>query len=138
MHRVFLPLLLAAVLPGCVAVAAAGVAGFGLVQYQRNEAELDVVMDLNTVWQGSLEGLRRLGIETPTQSLGPTERTLEHDDIEVRVERHPEGFTRVRVRVGSFYTQDRERRAQLILQEIERVLDEEDQLRAWAEKVKRE
>jgi hypothetical protein len=40
----------------------------------------------------------------------------------VRVERQPGGTTRVRARVGTFYTSDNERRAKLILEEIKKLL----------------
>jgi hypothetical protein len=40
------------------------------------------------------------------------------------------------VRIGTFHSRDHERRAELVLQEIGTVLDQRDELRAWAEKVR--
>jgi len=138
--RALVPALVLCLTPlvsGCVAVAAAGVVGVGVVQYQRNEAEQDFPTDLEKTWQASLEALRRLGVSEPAAALAATEGTIEYDDVVVRVERHPEGFTRVRVRVGTFYTGDHERRAELVIQEISSTLDQEDDLRDWTERVKR-
>jgi hypothetical protein len=117
-----------------VAVAAASVVGFGVVQYHRNEAEQDFVADLDSTWQATLEGLRRLELVPETSELTSTEGNLTAGDVRLRVERHPEGFTRVRVRVGTFYSADHERRAQLVLQEIAAAVDSQDELRAWVEK----
>ena len=136
MPRSYLPLL--ALLPlfsGCVAVAAAGVVGVGGFQYQRNEARQDFPLDLQETWKASLEGLKRLAIEPEQSELGPTEGRIVHQDLVVVVERHPEGFTRVRVRCGTFYSSDHQRRAQLVLQEIEGSIEGLDELKAWSEKV---
>lgn len=136
MLRSVLPvLLLAPLASGCVAVAAASVVGIGIVQYHRNELEQDFGTDLQDTFQAVLEGLRRLGIEPGVHELGPSEGRIEHDDMVVVVERHLEGFTRVRVRVGTFHSRDHERRAGIVLQEISASIEGEDELRAWAEKV---
>jgi hypothetical protein len=45
---------------------------------------------------------------------GPTEGTISSKDATVRVERHAEGFTRVRIRIGTFETADHHRRADLV------------------------
>ena len=136
MLRTVLPVLvLAPLLSGCVAVAAASVVGIGIVQYHRNEQEQDFGTDLQDTFQATLEGLRRLGIDPDECELGPSEGRIEHDDMVVLVERHPEGFTRVRVRVGTFHSRDHERRAGIVLQEISASIEGEDELRAWAEKV---
>lgn len=121
---------------GCVAVAAAGVVGVGIVQYQRNEVEQDFPNDLYEAWQAAFEALGRLGIEPTESELGPSEGRMEQDGLVVFVERHPEGFTRVRVRAGAFRTRDNLRRAQVVLQEIGASLERQDELRAWADKVK--
>jgi len=128
-------LLLVPVLPGCVAAAAAGVVGVGIVQYNRNDVEQDFPNDLADAWKGALEGIARLGIEPTESVLGPTEGRIEKDDLVVLVERHPEGFTRVRVRIGTFHTADHRRRARIVLQEIGSALERQDELRAWTQKV---
>jgi len=138
MSRIPPPLLALTLLPGltsCAAVAAAGVVGVGFVQYQRNELQQDFPLELARTWQATLEALHRLGIEPALATLGPTEGEIRHEDLALRVERHPEGFTRVRVRVGSFQSADHERRAQLVLAEIENALKESDELQDWTKKV---
>jgi len=121
---------------GCVAAAAAGLIGAGIVQYHRNEVEQDFPNDLYEAWQGTFEGLAHLGIEPTESELGPSEGRIEYRDMLILVERHPEGFTRVRVRAGGFRTDDHLRRAKIVLQEIGAALERQDELRAWAEKVK--
>jgi len=120
---------------GCVAVAAAGVVGAGVIQYERNEVAQDFPLDLSTAWQATLEGLKHLEIAPEESALGPTEGRITHADMVILVERHPEGFSRVRVRVGTFYTGDHDRRARLVLQEIQGAIERQDELRAWSEKV---
>jgi len=129
------PLALVPLCSGCVAVAAAGVAGVGLVQHQRNEWAQDFPSTLQETWEASLEGLSHLGIDSPTATLGATEGVIQHENMQVRVERHAAGFTRVRVRIGTFYTSDHERRALLVLQEIAKSAERVDELRDWKEKV---
>ena len=119
---------------GCVAVAAAGIVGVGVIQYERNEAEQDFAMSLEETWKATLEALRRLKIEPAEQELGGMEGAIRHEGLTVLVERHPEGFTRVKVRVNTFHTASNERRARLLLQEIESSVQTQDELRAWVEK----
>jgi small subunit ribosomal protein S9 len=103
MLRSLLPavLFLVPLCSGCVAAAAAGLIGAGIVQYHRNEVEQDFPNDLYEAWQGSFEGLAHLGIEPTESQLGPSEGRIVYKDLLVLVERHPEGFTRVRVRAGT-------------------------------------
>ena len=137
MHRpALLAILLLALLgSGCAAVAAAGVVGAGVIQYGRNEVTQDFPLELSAAWQATLEGLKRLEILPEQSELGPTEGRIAHEDLVIVVERHPEGFARVRVRVGTFFSRDHERRARLVLQEIEGATERQDELRAWSEKV---
>jgi hypothetical protein len=120
---------------GCVAAAAAGLVGAGIVQYHRNEVQQDFPNDLYDSWKGAFEGLSHLGIEPTESELGPSEGRIVYEDLTVIVERHAEGFTRIRVRAGSFRTNDRLRRARVVLQEIGAALERQDELRAWAQKV---
>jgi len=131
-----LALLLAPLASGCAAVAAVGIVGVGALQYERNEIERDYAAPLEDTWQGTLDGLRALGIYPTLSELEATEGRIEYRDVRVRVERHPEGFTRVRVRVGTFHTADHRRRALLISQEIEAALRGVDDARSWGERVK--
>jgi hypothetical protein len=119
---------------GCVAVAAAAVVGAGVVQYHRNEATQDFAVDLQTGWQATLEGLRRLEIIPRSSELSQTEGVVACEGLSVRVERHPEGFTRVRVRVGTFHSPDHRRRAQVLLLEIAEAIESQDELKAWLER----
>jgi hypothetical protein len=130
----FLVLLVAPLCSGCVAVAAAGLVGVGVVQYERNEAEQDFPTNLECTWRATLEALQRLEIEPEESLLEATEGRVHKEGLQVVVEQHPDGFTRVRVRVNTFHSADNERRAQLLLQEIERSVAAQDELRAWVEK----
>ena len=122
-------------LNGCVAVAAAGVVGVGLIQYHRNEAVRDFSADLDVTWQATLGAMKKLGYEDLVTERGATEGTIAQDDIAIRLETHPEAFTRVRIRVGKFSTSDHHRRAQLIHDEIEGALMHSDELDEWKSKV---
>src|SRR5262245_24750099 len=125
---------LVAPLQGCVAVAAAAVVGTGVVQYHRNEVAQDFPIDLQRAWQATLEGLRALEIIPDSSELSRTEGMITAGNVSVRVERHPEGFTRVRVRVGTFHSLDHERRADILLQEIGEAIESQDELRAWVQR----
>jgi hypothetical protein len=135
LRSVLLVLLLLPLCTGCVAVAAAGIVGVGLVQFQRNEVARDFSVDLECAWQATLEGLRKLAIVPERTVLTGTEGEVEREDLRVFVERHPRGFTRVRIRVGAFRSADNRRRAEVLLQEIATVISERDELRAWVEDV---
>lgn len=136
LRTLLIALALAPLVSSCAAVAAAGVVSLGIVQYARNEAERDFATDLEETWKATLEGLHRLAIAPEVAELGATEGHIEHGDMSVTVERHAEGFTRVRVRIGTFHSRDHERRAEIVLQEIGTSIEGQDELRAWAEKVK--
>jgi hypothetical protein len=123
-------------LPGCVAVAAAGVVGVGVVQYTRNEVLQDSAAELEETHAAALEALRRLELEPEADTLAATQGSITAGDLILAAERHPDGVTRVRIRIGTFHTRDHERRAELVLQEIGVVLEQRDELRAWAEKVR--
>lgn len=132
-------LLVSALLPllsGCIAVAAAGVVGVGVVQYTRNEVLQDYAAELEETHAAALEALRRLELAPEADTLSATEGSITAGDLLLVTERCPEGVTRVRVRIGTFHTRDHERRAELVLQEIGTVLEQRDELRAWAEKVR--
>ncbi len=119
---------------GCVAIAAAGVVGVGLVQYERNEFEHQYPASLEVTWKATLEALHRLEITAAAATVSGMEGRIEHQDLVLLVESLPEGQTRVRVRIGRFHTPDHQRRGELILAEIDRVMAEDDELRGWTEK----
>jgi hypothetical protein len=118
-------------------VAAAGVVGVGLVQYQRNEVTQDYPAELQATWQACLQAVTEQGIEGYEAELRVTEAELEADEVSLRVEVHPEGFTRVRVRFGTFFSADHRRRGELLLQGVERALQQGHELRDWTEKVRK-
>src|SRR5262249_34115208 len=104
---------------GCFVAAAAAGAGvvYGAISYQQNEATMDVQQDLPTVWAASKAALRELGYTVDdSQKPGATEGTLRAGEAKVVVERQPGNVTRVRVRVGTFDTDDNKRHAALILE----------------------
>ncbi len=109
-------------LTSCAAVAVAAVAGaavFGVVMYERNEAYEDYRTDLATTWAAAVVTLRDLGyVVDGDPQPGKTEGDLETGDVRLVVERHADDFTRVRVRVGTFETDDHKRRAKLLLEGI--------------------
>jgi len=112
--------LLSVPLSGCLAVVAAAGAGFGYHQYEENEVVRDFPATLENAWNAALEAVKGAGHSNPaTRWLGPTEGEIEDGDIRVRVEKLPEGVSRVRVRIGTFQTDDHDRRAALLLMDIQ-------------------
>lgn len=116
-------------LGGCFAAAAAvaaAAATYGVIKYTENEARQDFDAGFDTTYAATVKALRRLGypVKGGMEPTG-TEEKIEVSNVTVRVERHTEGFTRVRVRVGTFETDEHQRRARLILEEIQRCLAED-------------
>ena len=112
-------------LPACVVAAAAavGAATWGAISYYQNEASMDVPQDLPTVFAAAKKALHNLSFPVDDkQTANATEGKLDAGDAHVRVEKQPGGTTRVRARVGTFDTNDNERRAKLILEEIKKLL----------------
>lgn len=139
MQKVF-PILLAVLLfpaASCVAVAAAGAVGLGYFQYSKNEVVQDFDHDLQTTWRATLQALKQLEYAEPEEfDLGPTEGVVDGDGYHVQVELFVAEKTRVRVRVGMFSSEDNQRRAELILERITNLLDGDEDLRQWSEKVR--
>jgi hypothetical protein len=130
MRRVSTTVLLVATLglccQGCflAAAAAVGAAAYGVVSYDRNEARTDFHAGLAEVWQATLQSMRDLGYSVDlAQKPGATEGTITTGEAKVIVERHPEEFTRLRARVGTFDTEDNRRRAGLILDAVRAKVD---------------
>lgn len=111
-------------LPGCiVAAAAVGAAAYGAISYHENEAWLDVQQDLPTVWAASKRALRAQAFPVDDTAMpSTTEGTLRAGDAKVAIERHPGNRTRIRASVGTFDTDDNERRAKLLLEAIQKEL----------------
>jgi hypothetical protein len=109
-------------LAGCV-VAAAGGAAYGAYKYATNEVHRDFPADLATTWQAMLGALQENGLPAPANAThGTTSGEVSVNGTWVRVETHAQGFTRVRVRVGTFETDEHRRRGDLILAGIGRSL----------------
>ena len=118
---------LLALLPACVvaAVAAGAAAVYGVVQYQRNEASMDFRAEVPAVFDAALRTMQEQGwVVNLEQKPTPTDGKIEAGDATVWVERQPSGFTRVRVRIGTFDTEDHRRRAGLLLEGTKKRLGE--------------
>lgn len=108
-------------LSGCLAVAAAAVVGgtVGYIKYDKNEASRDFEKDFDRTWKATQKTIAELGFnEATVKTDTPTEVEAEGEDIWVKVEARVDGFTRVRVRVGTFDTEDNKRRSALILETV--------------------
>lgn len=110
---------------GCVAVAGltvgAGVVGY--VFYDKNEARQDFEASFAKTWKATLAALKGLGYELPVDPPHEADSgTLVLGDLKVQVAHHPGNRTRVSVRVGTFHTEEHQRRAGLILEKIEKEL----------------
>jgi len=125
--RAILCLSLLLPLSGCLVAAAAAGAAYGYIKYENNEAIRDFEAPLEGVWDAALDALEDRGYVIP----GGVGRDLtdvqddaevEGDDYWLRVERHPGGISRVRVRIGTFETEENKRRAGLLIEAIEQRL----------------
>ena len=121
-----LALVLPCMLQGCLAVVGAAAVGVGYYQYDNNEVSRDFKEDLDDTWNATLAALRESGCEVSSDlEHAATEGVidLEAQDLWVKVEHHAEGFTRVRVRYGTFATDDHHRLSELLLDKIAKRLD---------------
>jgi hypothetical protein len=106
---------------GCIvaAVAVGAAATYGAVKYTDNEAYRDFHASLDATWNATLASLRDEGYAvSDSMPHGASEGHVEIGEAKVWVERQPGDFTRVRVRVGTFTTDDHRRQAALILNGI--------------------
>jgi hypothetical protein len=108
---------------------AAGAAGatvrYAVIKHQRNGADGDFRGDFERVWGTTLAALRSLDYPVAFDyPHGPTEGAYEVGDVEVRVTAEEDGYTRVRVRVGTFENDENVRRAEEILERVAERLDE--------------
>ena len=94
---------------------------YAVWSYRTNEVRRDVPATLDDVWDVVVEALGENGFlfGEPTWD-GATEGRVSAGDALVVAERHPGGFTRVRISVGLFRTADNRRRASLILESVAR------------------
>jgi hypothetical protein len=108
-------------LGGCVVAAAAavGAAAVGVVYYDNQEARMDFKDTLPATFDACVRALRLQGYEVRgNPQPGAIDGLIEAPPARVVVESHPGGYVRVRVRVGTFGSEDNERRAKLLVQTI--------------------
>jgi len=113
-------------LGGCLAAAVvvAGAATYGAVKYTDNGAYEDFDTDLRTTWNATLVSMQEQGYLVATDAEPtPTGGTIESGDAKVDVSLLPGKKTRVTVKIGTFETEDHQRRARLLLERIEKELD---------------
>ena len=109
---------------GCiVAAAAAGAAVYGAISYDENEAWMDFHAELPKVWQAMLDSLQAQGYAPDRKKVpGINEGEITAAEATVKMVRNPGGFTRVRVRVGTFDSEENRRHAGLILEGMKKRL----------------
>ena len=118
--------LLCLVPTSCLAAAVVAAAGaIGVVLYSENEAYRNYEAPFEKTWTASVDAARAAGYELPKvlEPMTKTEGRFESKDLKVRVERHPGGVTRVRVRIGTFRTDDHKRKAKLLLEDVGKRLE---------------
>ncbi len=114
--------------PGCVAVVAAAAAAttVGYIKWEANQASRDFEHGFANTWKASLKGLEAVGYTIPAGTIPTrTEGTVKSGTARVEVALYPEGFTRVRVSVGTFDTAENRRKAGLIMKAVAGELGEE-------------
>jgi len=106
----------------CVAVVAAG-AAYGYVKYDKNEVSQDFETSVEDAWSASIASLEDSGyVVEPTvaRNLAADVDTalVEGEGYWLRVEKHINGRTLVRVRLGTFETDEHKRKSALLLEAI--------------------
>lgn len=112
---------LAAVLPGCLAMAAAAgaAAAYGYVQYDENQAYRDYRADVDVTFAAAAAVLRQDGRRVPeSATFKSTRGEVLVDDIELHVTANSSISSRVTVRVGTFSNTAHRERAGAILDAI--------------------
>jgi hypothetical protein len=109
----------ATALAGAAVVALAG--AYGAARLVSREIRRDFRAPFHHVWIAALDAFADNGLLVDGDPrLGTTEGVARAGGATVRVERHPGGAVRVRVRVGFVSTADRRRRAALIAERVVR------------------
>ncbi len=126
MKRFLIPLLLLPLASGCIAIAAAGAgaaATYGFVSYKNNVSSTEFDRPLALTFKATLHGLSAQDYEIQGEpELGPKGAEIVAGSATVWVERMVGDTTRVRVRVGTFDSDDNRRLGRLLLEEIGRRL----------------
>ncbi len=120
-------ILLATASSSCIVVAAGvgAAATYGYISHTNNVSsrEFDARPDLT--WKAVLHGMKAQDYQVEgSPQLGPVDGVAIAGDTVVTVERVPGGTSRVKVKVGTFESEQHERLARLLIQEIARRLGE--------------
>ncbi len=119
--RLALLLALAALLPGCIAFAAAAgaAAAYGYVQYDENDAYRDFRADVDVTFDAAASVLRQNGHRVPESArFRESEGEIDVDDVTVRVAANSSISSRVTIRVGTFSNEAHRQRAAALLDAI--------------------
>ncbi|MHC5012480.1 MAG: DUF3568 family protein [Planctomycetota bacterium] len=102
---VLLLCVLALPLTGCLAVAAGAAAGYGTMQYVKNDDVREYAASFPVVWAAALDSMRDAGYPVaPDLTASGTKSEVEVNDATVTAWQVGENRTRVRVRIGTFTT----------------------------------
>jgi len=111
--------LLCLVPSGCLGVVAGAAGAYGYVKYAANEFARDFDASLDEGYAAARFALESQGYPPfELEELRRTDGELRTEDAHVTVERHPGGVVRIRVRVGTFETDENQRRAELLLEDV--------------------
>ena len=94
-------------------------AAYGITSIRNNEQRRDFPAPLNDAWIAVIDALADNGLAVnDTMSHDVTQGDVRAGDVRARVELHPGGISRVRVRAGRFDFADNRRRAALVLERV--------------------
>ncbi len=125
-HSIPILLLIASpLLAGCEAIVIAAVAGVGgYFAYSENEHSRDYLVDFDEAWDAASRSLDALDYPAErTLTSAANDSTVEVDELWLKMERHPKGVVRIRIRVGTFVSSGHKRRAVVLFDMIEQELD---------------
>ena len=92
---------------------------YGVVKYTENEAYQDFKAPLDDTWKAAVAAMQENGYPvSDAVQPGTNQGKLDVNDAVVHVETLPGDMTRVRVRIGTFSTDEHKRRASLILESV--------------------
>lgn len=126
MKRIFPALLFGAMLAGCVAVAAAAVgavAALGAYSYVNNELEREYQAGFDQAWQATLKAVNDLGLKLTSQSkdfqkANVQARRADDSAVTIQLEERAKDRVLIRVRVGTFESDENRRAAESIHEQI--------------------
>lgn len=106
-------------------VAGAALVSLGAMSHFDSEVRRDLRVPIEAAWTATIAAVTAQGLlyDAARSRRGVTENRIAAGDATVRLESHPGGVTRVRVRVGWFGLPDDRRRAALVAERIVADLD---------------